>query len=543
MMSGSGNQPMQGGSFNHLEHWFNDALDLLGVLKLQVERTLSDDRSLVECIPLRKSLDQFANGFDAFVRVKRLKERYEDSEFYPVLEDIKTASGDQILDDKCQIEQNGKTFYTAAEALYSLLEMICRERTFLDEAVEEYDQERSECLESCSPDEWDEHWYRKILLHVSELSKHGLKDDFLNQLRKLFDQQKYGYLKWNSERSGGNGKGQISQNDMSIRHNPSSSLFDDLLTGFKEAKFQQQGYKISHVLTEYVSEDAIRRGWADQREKLEEWRSPIGLDTPKLKNPHGRCFHSAILLYQGENQVQDLKVLKRFAPVYDRLKRYLEIAGADLLEKLDLPSEISIQTDPVSRWLLYLHYTLKPDRTTWEIGAGLNAFGMFLSGDRIDDAGKFSFEKLSENSYSIIGDVPLSSIRAVRGIQQVETISGLQASSTKSLIQSQPLITSPGINDDQSENEYSDISEIKQVQKSEFSIDELCKKFAYSRDGLNPYILESGESVAERGKPSLTYSIDAAINIAQAIIDRKGNSKESSKKALDFIQNHSQKRN
>lgn len=427
-MSDSGNQLIVGGSFNHLEFWFNDALDLLGILKRKVQRTLADDRNPVECISLREALDQFANGLNAFIRVERLKERYEAAEFSKVLEDIKTASGARILNEKCQIEQDGKTFYTAAEALYSLLVLICRERILLNEAVEDYDRDHRDYLESGgSPDEWEEQWYGTIRLHISELPNYGLSDGFLNQLRKLFDQQKYGYLKWSSERSGNGDKGQVSQNDLSLKHHQSFSLIDDLLDGFKEAEVQQQEYKISHILTEFVSEDAIRRGWAGQREKLDEWRSSIGLDAPKIRNPHGRLFHSAILLYQGENQVQDLAMLKKFAPVYDRLKRYLEIAGAELLEDLDLPSEISLQTDPAARWLMYLHYKLKPVRTTWRIGAGLNVCGMFFPGDRIDDAGKFSFEKLSENSYSLIDDIPLSSIRLARRMQSMEKLRGLSA--------------------------------------------------------------------------------------------------------------------
>ena len=514
MMSGSGNPPMQGGSFNHLEFWFNDALDLLGVFKLKVERTLADDRSPTECISLRETLDQFSNGLNAFVRVERLKEDYEAAGFSQVLEEIKISSGDLIKDEKCQIHQNGKTFYTPAEALNSLLELICRERETLDYAVQDYDKSRADYLESFSPDGWDEHWYGIILFHVSELSSYGLNDDFLNQLRKLFDQQKYGYLKWKSEQSGGDGKGQISQNDMSIRHNPSSSLFDDLLAGFKEAEVQQQEYKISHVLTEFVSEDAIRRGWADQREKLEEWRAPIGLDNPKIKNPQGRCYHSAILLYQGEKQIQDLEILKKFAPVYDRLKRYLETAGADLLEKLDLPSEISIQTDPVSRWLLYLHYRLKPDRTTWEIGAGLNAFGMFLPGDRIDDAGEFSFEKLSENSYSIIGDVPLSSIRAVRGMQD------------------QTFIEPIGIDDSQSET--------NNVQQTEsFTFDQLAVKYAgYSnRNGFIKQSKPFGVTCDKDGP----WTIPQAIELFEKILEKGSPSRHIKGKMQESVSNWRQK--
>ncbi|QDV52781.1 hypothetical protein [Gimesia fumaroli] len=83
----------------------------------------------------------------------------------------------------------------------------------------------------------------------------------------------------------------------------------------------------------------------------------------------------------------------------------------------------------------------------------------------------------------------------------------------------------------------------KQTQKYEFSIDDLCDQFEYSRDGLNPYILKAGELVAERGKPSLSYSLKGAIKIAQAIIDKQGNSKTATQKALVFIENHSQERN
>ena len=118
---------------------------------------------------------------------------------------------------------------------------------------------------------------------------------------------------------------------------------------------------------------------------------------------------------------------------------------------MDLPSEISLQTDPIARWLMYLHYKLKPVRTTWRIGAGLNVCGMFFPGDRIDDAGKFSFEKLSENSYSIIGNIALSSIRAIRRLQSAEKLSGLSALTYDHLIKSPPFIIPPVIEDMQTQ--------------------------------------------------------------------------------------------
>ncbi|QDT19206.1 hypothetical protein [Gimesia chilikensis] len=195
-MSNFYNRPNRKGGFVHLESWFNDALDLLGVLSLKVRRTLADTRDIVKCVSLRETLDQFSNGSDSFVRVQRLKENYDNAGFSQTLEDIKTACGTEILAETCLISLNGREFLTAAEALYSLLVSIMQVRTTLDYAVKDYEETRRAFLEEGEPEDWDQEWYGSVLFQVGELSTCGLNDEALNQIRKLFDRQKYGYKNW-----------------------------------------------------------------------------------------------------------------------------------------------------------------------------------------------------------------------------------------------------------------------------------------------------------------------------------------------------------
>jgi hypothetical protein len=210
-MNEASNQPDEHKvNFDTIEKWFNDALRILKLLIFSLETIKEDDRNPVECISLREKLDEFATGYTFFGRAKRYQEIYDTPEFSQVLEDIKTANGLQISSGIHHLKIDGKIHLTAAEALGTVLKRICFERQFLAETVKDYDEIRDDYVTKYPQANWEEYWYGIINFHVIELSECGVNKESLEQIRILFDQQKYCYLNWTGVRSGDNSTIRIS---------------------------------------------------------------------------------------------------------------------------------------------------------------------------------------------------------------------------------------------------------------------------------------------------------------------------------------------
>ncbi|QDV20211.1 hypothetical protein Pan153_48840 [Gimesia panareensis] len=307
----------------------------------------------------------------------------------------------------------------------------------------------------------------------------------------------------------------------------STSRLTRLEEWFSGISAKQGAYKLSHVLAEYVDPDIIKMGWPTRQQATEE-SGDVAIDSLDISSSGDRLYDSRVLVVRDCQKVSNLDEIKQNRDIYDELKRCLTSAGQELEFQpffTSLPSEITCQADYACRWLFYLHFITKPDRKTWE---GRSSPWVVAKALKLEvppgtpgpmneiptSVGPFSFDPLDKNSYSIIDDIALSSILAIRKMQ-----SGLGSTGN----QSEPVTVAH------------DITE----RDPSFTISQLCDEFGYSTDGLKPYILAANCQMSERGKPSLGYSLNAAIEIAQKIVSKKGNSQDSTDKAREFIKKYS----
>lgn len=196
---------------------------------------------------------------------------------------------------------------------------------------------------------------------------------------------------------------------------------------FHKVRVDQGSFEFRHVLGEYVDEESIKQGFPSNKKATRE-SGKIAIDGGCIRNIAGRVYSSRVLVIQDGTEIDELEKINRCQETYSELKRCLTSAGQELeFQPIYeyLPPEITLQNDCALRWLLYLHYSTKPDRKTWDLISSqaivAKAFGQEppsgksnLWNEIPSVVGPFSFDLLGQNSYSMIQDIATSSILAIR---------------------------------------------------------------------------------------------------------------------------------
>ncbi|MCH9715962.1 MAG: hypothetical protein K0U90_05615 [Planctomycetes bacterium] len=235
------------------------------------------------------------------------------------------------------------------------------------------------------------------------------------------------------------------------------TLFDQLISYFRELSNLQEGDDLSNVLLEFVDPKICVKRFVHPKDYPQRWSFIPTLDKFTIViNTDERIFESLIIPYCGNNLIStdkcgDIPLPDKFTTLRKRLIDNLELAGRELLRhpiSQSLPLEITRCRNPAQSWLFFLHYIIKPERKTWirtnrVIALGYD-FGVIdcdeeylenldsvpLDMDRYTTVGDFSFDILPKNSYSRIRDIANSSIEAIHRIK-----SGSEETSINSLPQ------------------------------------------------------------------------------------------------------------
>ncbi|QDV18736.1 hypothetical protein Pan153_33970 [Gimesia panareensis] len=225
--------------------------------------------------------------------------------------------------------------------------------------------------------------------------------------------------------------------------NQSDLIFDELVTSFRELYNQQGQYHISSVLIECVDDRILNRGFIHYKDLPEKWGDTQGLTDDQTvydrRDASRRIYCSKIVPVQNGNpslpgRSGDNVLPEQLQIVRTRMVNCLEMAGRVLQESsLNewLSQEISGCRNPGVAWIFFLHYIEKPDRRTWDRVNTVAVMGRelgVLEGDigeiepkdtnYLTTVGKFSFDPLQSNSFSVIRDIATSSIEAIRKMQQ-----------------------------------------------------------------------------------------------------------------------------
>jgi len=225
--------------------------------------------------------------------------------------------------------------------------------------------------------------------------------------------------------------------------NNSNPLFDELVTSFRELKSFQAADEIRSVLLEFVSPQLIERGFVHFKHYPEEWwNTRVLIDEQAISDPRPgseRIYKILVIPYRGENQIlldenSGPPLPERLQIMTKQVEDCLELAGQTLLDdpaSQNLPIEITGVKNPVQAWLMFLHYITKPERTTWKRVNRVAAMGKIFgvpdidkgdfgppNMDSLSTVGKFSFNHLQDNSFSVVRDIATCSIRAVRIMEQ-----------------------------------------------------------------------------------------------------------------------------
>lgn len=225
--------------------------------------------------------------------------------------------------------------------------------------------------------------------------------------------------------------------------NNSNPLFDELVTSFRELKSFQGADEIRSILLEFVSPQLIERGFVHFKHYPEEWwNTRVLIEEQVISDPRPgseRIYKILTIPYRGENQIlldenSGPPLPERLQIMTKQVEDCLELAGQTLLDdpaSQRLPIEITGVKNPIQAWLMFLHYITKPERITWERVNRIAVMGKIFGVADIDKGdfgepnmdsfstvGKFSFNPLQDNSFSVVRDIATSSIRAVRMMQQ-----------------------------------------------------------------------------------------------------------------------------
>ncbi|QDT81159.1 hypothetical protein Mal35_46380 [Gimesia maris] len=230
----------------------------------------------------------------------------------------------------------------------------------------------------------------------------------------------------------------------------SVSIWSGLLDDFKALRDLQGGDDLRSVLIEFSDPELISRGESviPSKNYPKEWAMTQAIIEEKSvidsRPERQRVYKQLVIPYRDRHQIlmngeNGPPLPERLQTIKKRLVESLELAGKELLNHSGtcvLPDEIAGLNSNISAWLLFLHFIGKPERKTWERVNQCLLFGYVMGVVKREDiktiapeygppnvdlphtVGQFSFEPLTEDSYSEIADITAASIEAIRRIEK-----------------------------------------------------------------------------------------------------------------------------